>query len=86
MSAWMASVALCTVSYTFYVYYIIQMLTSMQGMMERTRQAVSLLKERITLTQAELERREVTRDLNNDDQPLHKSDSPSIECIGYLHC
>ena len=36
------------------------MLTSMQGMMERTRQAVSLLKERITLTQAELERREVT--------------------------
>lgn len=31
----------------------------MQGMMERTRQAVALLKDRITVTQTELERREV---------------------------
>lgn len=36
-----------------------QMLTSVLGMMETTRQAVAMLKDRVMITQAELERREV---------------------------
>jgi len=36
------------------------MLSSMHGMMERTRQAVALLKDRVSLTQADIDRREVS--------------------------
>ena len=37
-----------------------QMLTSIMGMIDRTRQAVAALKERVVATQAEMDRREVS--------------------------
>ena len=37
------------------------MLSSIQGMVEKTRQSMAVLKERVSTTQAEMERREVSR-------------------------
>ena len=38
---------------------IAQMLSSVQGMVEKTRQSMAILKERVTTTQIEMERKEV---------------------------
>lgn len=44
---------------TLCIFIVMQMLNSIQGMVDRTRQAMAVLKERINITHLEMERQEV---------------------------
>lgn len=57
----MSHAVMCCHKLSSVLLFVVQMLSSVQGMVEKTRQSMAVLKERVNATHIEMERREVRK-------------------------